>query len=80
MKSGKAPGMDGVSTDVIKAGGHALSIRFHTLFVEIWEEKETIDDWSTAIIIHLFKAKGDKLDCGNYRGISLTGGKQSFLS
>ncbi|CAF2614911.1 unnamed protein product [Rotaria sp. Silwood2] len=57
MKSGKAPGMDGVSTDVIKAGGYALSIRFHTLFVEIWEEKETIDDWSTAIIISPIQGK-----------------------
>ncbi|CAF3906760.1 unnamed protein product [Rotaria sp. Silwood1] len=71
MKSGKAPGMDGLSTDVIKAGGRALSTRLHALFVEIWEEEKTIDDWSTAIIIRLFKNKGDKRDCSNYRGISL---------
>ncbi|CAM4859591.1 unnamed protein product [Rotaria socialis] len=71
MKSGRAPGMDGLSVDVIKAGGRALSTRLHTVFVEIWEEEQTIEDWSTAIIIRLFKNKGDKRDCGNYRGISL---------
>ncbi|CAF2810732.1 unnamed protein product [Rotaria sp. Silwood2] len=71
MKSGKAPGMDGISADIIKAGGRALAIRLHALFVEIWEKEEPIDDWSTAIIIRLFKNKGDKRDCGNYRGISL---------
>ncbi|CAF2532798.1 unnamed protein product [Rotaria sp. Silwood2] len=35
MKSGKAPGMDGISADIIKAGGHALAIQLHALFVEI---------------------------------------------
>jgi exonuclease III len=71
MKGGKAPGIDGITADIIKAGGRALSTRLHTLLVEIWEEEENIDDWSTAIIIRLFKNKGDKRDCGNYRGISL---------
>ncbi|CAF4970466.1 unnamed protein product, partial [Rotaria socialis] len=63
MKSGRAPGMDGLSVDVIKAGGRALSTRLHTVFVEIWEEEQTIEDWSTVIIIRLFKNKGDKRDC-----------------
>ena len=71
MKCGKAPGIDDISADIIKAGGRALSTRLHKLFIEIWEQEETIDDWSTAIIIRLFKNKGDKRDCGNYRGISL---------
>ena len=63
--------MDGISVDVIKAGGRVLATRLHTIFVEIWEEEQTVEDWSTAIIIRLFKNKGDKRDCGNYRGISL---------
>ena len=71
MKCGKAPGIDDISADIIKAGGRALSTRLHKLFIEIWEQEETIDDWSTAIIIRLFENKGDKRDCGNYPGISL---------
>ena len=71
MKSGRSPGMDGISVDVIKARGRVLATRLHTIFVEIWEEEQTVEDWSTAIIIHLFKNKGDKRDCGNYRGIYL---------
>ncbi len=62
MKGGKAPGIDDISADIIKAGGRALSTRLHKLFVEIWEQEETIDGWSTAIIIRLFKNKGDKRD------------------
>ena len=71
MKGGKAPGIDDISADIIKAGGRLLSTRLHKLFVEIWEQEETIDDWSTALIIRLFKNKGDKRNCGNYHRISL---------
>ncbi|CAF4488350.1 unnamed protein product, partial [Rotaria sp. Silwood2] len=67
MKSGKAAGHDGLPADVIKAGGRTLARRLHQIFVDVWEDEEAIDDWSTAILIRLFKNKGDKKDCGNYR-------------
>ena len=63
--------MDGISVDVIKAGGRVLATRLHTTFIEIWEEEQTVEDWFTVIIIRLFKNKGDKRYCGNCRGISL---------
>jgi hypothetical protein len=71
MRCGKAPGIDGVTADVLKAGGTGLAQRLHHLFVDVWEDEDSVDDWSTAILIRLFKNKGDKKDCANYRGISL---------
>ena len=71
MRCGKAPGIDGITADVLKAGGRSLAEQLHHLFVDIWEDEDPVDDWSTAILIRLFKNKGDKKDCANYRGISL---------
>ena len=35
------------------------------------EEKRVPREWQKALIVPLFKNKGSRLDCGNYRGISL---------
>ncbi|CAF3297940.1 unnamed protein product, partial [Rotaria sp. Silwood2] len=71
MKNGKAPGNDGISIDLIKAGGLPLAKWLHEIFVDIWENEIMIEDWTTAILIRLYKNKGDKKICDNYRGISL---------
>ena len=71
MKSGKAAGIDGITSDVLKAGGQVLAKQLHQIFIDVWEKEQDIEDWSTAILIRLFKNKGDKKECSNYRGISL---------
>ena len=71
MKNGKAPGNDQVTADLLKAGGPAVLTWLHELFVDIWQSEETVDDWTLAILIRLFKNKGDRSQCDNYRGISL---------
>ncbi|CAF4133783.1 unnamed protein product [Rotaria sp. Silwood2] len=60
MKNGKAPGNDGISADLIKAGGLPMAKWLHEIFVDIWENETIIEDWSTAILIRLYKNKGDK--------------------
>ena len=71
MKNGKAPGNDGITADTIKAGGLPMAKWLHEIFVDIWQNETMIEDWTTAILIRLYKNKGDKKICDNYRGISL---------
>ena len=43
----------------------------HTLLVSCWEKGTLPKDFRDAVIITLFKNKGSKSDCTNYRGITL---------
>ncbi len=35
-----------------------------------WEESEVPEDWRRAIIVPLYKEKGSREECNNYKGIS----------
>ena len=70
MKDGKAPGQDGIPAEVWKYGGQNLLVKLHELIVQIWQEGEVPQAWKDASIVTIFK-KGDRTECGNYRGISL---------
>ena len=37
----------------------------------IWDTESVPDNWGHSIIVPIYK-NGDRMDCGNYRGISLT--------
>ena len=68
LKEGKAPGYDTISGEELKAENGVGII--HKLCNEIWRTETFPADWGKAIITPIFKKK-DKLDCANYRGISL---------
>ncbi len=70
MKNNKAAGPDGIPAEVLKKGGPDLLKHIHALFLKIWEEEEIPAQLRDALIVSIYK-KGDKADCGNYRGISL---------
>ncbi|CAF5049100.1 unnamed protein product, partial [Rotaria magnacalcarata] len=71
MKSRKAPGSDEVTADILKAGGEPVIKWLHEMFTEMWENEQVVKEWSSATLIRLYKNKGDKKLCDNYRGISL---------
>lgn len=77
MNCGKAPGKDGLPAELFKALGHTAFQAFHDVLCTIWEAEEMPADLRDAAIVALYKNKGSKADCGNYRGISLlsTAGK-----
>lgn len=70
LKTGKAPGVDQVSAEAIKAGRDTLLHRLHALLKTIWRTERIPLAWKKAVIVPIHK-KGDNRDCSNYRGISL---------
>ena len=70
MKNNKAAGADGIPAELYKLGGQTIQIKLHTIILKIWCEEHIPADMKDAMICTIFK-KGDKTDCGNYRGISL---------
>jgi hypothetical protein len=71
MKSRKAPGNDEVTADILKAGGEPVIKWLHEMFTDVWKNEEAAEEWNLAILIRLYKNKGEKQQCDNYRGISL---------
>jgi len=71
MSSGRAPEIDGIPTEVLKNGGSCLLERLTELFSTIWKEEAVLQDFKDALIVHLYKCKGDRACCDNHRGISL---------
>ncbi|XP_018026545.1 uncharacterized protein LOC108681971 [Hyalella azteca] len=71
LPCGKAAGEDGIPPEVIKSGKPALLGPLHELLCLCWREGQVPQDMRDAKIITLYKNKGDRSDCNNYRGISL---------
>ena len=68
---GKSPDSDSIPPDVVKSGKPALLQPLYELLCLCWKEKEVPQNMRDSKIITLFKNKGDRGDCNNYRGISL---------
>ena len=70
LSSDKAPGPDGITVEMLRAGGHYLHNQLLILLNTIIETRQIPSQLLLSEIVLLFK-KGDLLDCGNYRPISL---------
>ena len=70
MASSKAPGIDGLPAEVFKAGSLNLTMLTH-LFQNIWNKRSVPQEFRDALIVHIFKRKGDRSVCNDHCGISL---------
>ena len=73
MANEKAVGPDGLPAELLKLGlqqDRTIQLEFHRLTTLFWREGKVLQQWKDAFITVLHK-KGDKTECGNYRGISL---------
>ena len=71
LKKGKAPGVDGITSEMLHSGGDSV-LEWLTRVCRVCIRDERVpNDWMRAIIVPLYKGKGDRSDCKNYRGISL---------
>ena len=43
----------------------------HKIVTQVWKEEVVPEDWHQGIIIPLYKGKGSKSECSNYRGINV---------
>ena len=71
LSSGKAAGPDGIPAEVLKHGGDPIALHLTQLFGSIWSEEAVPQDFKDALIVHLYKNKGNRHVCDNHRGISL---------
>ena len=77
MKPRKSPGPDQIPSELLIHGGAQLHSFLHELICTIWNCAKVPNSWKDAIIITIYKNKGDRTLCGNSRGVSLlsTAGK-----
>ncbi len=71
LKCGKVTGMDGITAEMMKYEGDAVVEWMLLMCERKWKKGEVPDDWKKAIIVPLYKGKGSRSECSNYRGISL---------
>ena len=70
-KTGKAPGIDEITIEIIKAAGEDGVEMLWRVCRTVWKDGIAPMEWRQSIIIPIWKRKGDRRECSQYRGISL---------
>ena len=70
LKNRKTPGVCDISGEMLKAGGEVVVEWLHRIMNRAWMNSMVPDDWRKALVVPVHK-KGSKVQCKNYRGISL---------
>jgi len=71
MKWHKAPGLSGLSAEMIQATEGIGTQWLLDLCSGNVKEGVIPEDWKSSVILSIYKGKGDPMECGSYRGIKL---------
>ena len=72
LQDGKAAGKDEITGEMIKGEGDRVVNWIWRLCNMAFESGIMSEDWRSAVIIPLYKAKEERTECKIYRGISLS--------
>lgn len=70
LRNAAAPGEDGITAPMLKASSTSINY-LHRLICLVWQQRKAPMQWKHALLVPLYKGKGDKRVCDNLRGISL---------
>jgi hypothetical protein len=70
LKRHKSLEIDQIRAELIKAGRRTIRSEVHKLINSISNKEKLPEEWKESIVVSVYK-KGDKMDCSNYRGISI---------
>ena len=70
LKNGKAPGIDQITAELLKADTESTCVELKHLFDLIWQEEKMPEQWKQGLICRVPK-KGNLQQCGNWRGMTL---------
>ena len=71
LKCGKALRICGITAELLKAGGNAVLVSLHAVLCSAWDTGIIPIDWKRGLVVPLWKGKGDRQDCNNYRVVTL---------
>ena len=60
LKGGKLPGVDRITSEMLKCGGECLLERLRKVCNACNLEEKVPNDWTRAIIVPIYKGKGDR--------------------
>ena len=67
----KVTGKDEITGEMIKGGGNRVVDWIWSVCNMAFQNGIVHGDWRSAVIVPLYKGKGERTECKNYRGISL---------
>ena len=68
LKNGEAAGKDEVTGEKVKGGSNRVLDWIWRLCNMAFESGGVPEDWRSALIFPLYKGKGKRTECSNYRG------------
>ena len=66
LKWGKAPGICGIYTELLKAGGNAVLMSLHSVLCFAWNTGIIPTDWKRGLVVPLWKERSDRQGSNNY--------------